>query len=206
MRLNVCMECDHSPVPGVDWSVTVSFVGNAKAYRIWSRSTYSKRRVLLKQAPGPLTWRQMVADIRELGDVGLAGDFLSEIQIRGLVGWQASLLKMTWCKFEGPAERQLVFLLDLPDKSIALLEERLGDLTSPAVLAALDEVNEAKEKQQISTEQVEKGISETIEVMSGGLAPWVLSMSDWFQQTSLTLNEDSRPPGRDRTTASGTAP
>lgn len=201
MRMNVSMECGHSPAPGVDWNVIVSFVGNAKMYRVWSRSNEDKSRVLLKQAPGPLTWRQMVADIRELGDVGLAGDFLSDIQILGLAGWQASLLKMAWCKFEGPAERQLAFLIVLSDENIALLEERLGELTSPAVLAAIDEVNEAKQERQISTEQVEQAISKTIEATGKGLTPWVLSMTDWFQRTSSTPSEESRPAGRSHTAA-----
>jgi len=146
----------------------------------------------------------MVSDIRELGDVGLAGDFLSDIQILGLAGWQASLLKMAWCKFEGPAERQLAFLIVLSDENIALLEERLGELTSPAVLAAIDEVNEAKENRQIPTAQVEQAISETIEAMGKGLTPWVISMSDWFHRTSLTLSEESRPAGRSQTEAGNT--
>ena len=119
MRENVTMECGHSPAPGMDWNVTVSFVGNAKMYRVWSRSDEDQNRVLLKQAAGPLTWRRMVADIKELDEIGLGGDLLSDIQVSGLTGWQSSLLKMAWCKFEGPAERQLEFLLDLPDETIA---------------------------------------------------------------------------------------
>ena len=181
MRENVTMECGHSPAPGMDWNVTVSFVGNAKMYRVWSRSDEDQNRVLLKQAAGPLTWRRMVADINELDEIGLGGDLLSDIQVSGLTGWQSSLLKMAWCKFEGPAERQLEFLLDLPDETIALLEEKLGDLTDPDVLAALDEVIEAKEELQISMAQVDQAINETTKAMRKGLDPWVRSMSDWFQ-------------------------
>ena len=58
----------------MDWNVTVSFVGNAKMYRVWSRSDEDQNRVLLKQAAGPLTWRRMVADINELDEIGLGGD------------------------------------------------------------------------------------------------------------------------------------
>lgn len=181
MRENVTMECGHSPAPGMDWNVTVSFVGNAKMYRVWSRSDEDQNRVLQKQAAGPLTWRRMVADIKELDEIGLGGDLLSDIQVSGLTGWQSSLLKMAWCKFEGPAERQLEFLLDLPDETIALLEEKLGDLADPDVLAALDEVIEAKEELQISMAQVDQAISETTKEMRKGLDPWVRSMSDWFQ-------------------------
>ncbi|WP_413890988.1 hypothetical protein [Candidatus Skiveiella danica] len=181
MRENVTMECGHSPAPGMDWNVTVSFVGNAKMYRVWSRSDEDQNRVLLKQAAGPLTWRRMVADIKELDEIGLGGDLLSDIQVSGLTGWQSSLLKMAWCKFEGPAERQLEFLLDLPDETIALFEEKLGDLTDPVVLAALDEVIEAKEELQISMTQVDQAINETTKAMRKGLDPWVRSMSDWFQ-------------------------
>ncbi len=181
MRENVIMECGHSPAPGIDWNVTVSFVGNAKMYRVWSRSDENQSRVLLKHAAGPLTWRRMVADIKELDEIGLGGDLLSDIQVSGLTGWQSSLLKMAWCKFEGPAERQLEFLLDLPDETIALLEEKLGDLTDPDVLATLDEVIEAKEELQISMAQVDQAINETTKTMRKGLDPWMRSMSDWFQ-------------------------
>ena len=175
------MECGHSPAPGMDWNVTVSFVGNAKMYRVWSRSDEDQNRVLLKQAAGPLTWRRMVADSKELDEIGLEGDLLSDIQVSGLTGWQSSLLKMARCKFEGPAERQLEFLLDLPDETIALLEEKLGDLADPDVLAALDEVIEAKEELRISMKQVDQAITETTKAMRKALEPWVRSMSDWFQ-------------------------
>lgn len=167
--------------PGMDWNVTVSFVGNAKMYRVWSRSDEDPSRVLLKQAAEPLTWRRMVADIKEIDEIGLGGDLLSDIQVSGLTGWQSSLLKMAWCKFEGPAERQLKFLLDLPDETIALLEEKLGDLTDPDVLAALDEVIEAKEELQISMVHVDQAITETKKAMRKGLDPWVRSMAEWFK-------------------------
>lgn len=199
MRMNVSMECSYSPAPGLDWNVSVAFVGNSKMYRVWSRANGDKSRVLLKQAQGPLTWRQMIVDIWELEEIGLIGDLLSEIEIRGLLGWQASLLKMAWCKFEGPAESQLELLLGLPEKTIALLEERLGELTRPDVMAALGEVNEGKEERKMSAARVDQAINDTIEATSKGLTPWMRSMADWFQKMSSTLSQESRPAGRSHT-------
>lgn len=72
MRVHVTLSCSLSPTPGIDWSVTVAFVGNAKTYRVWSQTDQDPRRVLLKHSCGPLDWRRMIADIRELDDVGLA--------------------------------------------------------------------------------------------------------------------------------------
>lgn len=190
MRMNVTMDCGHSPAPGVDWNVTVSFVGNAKMYRVWSRSNEDRARVLLKRAAGPLTWRRMVADIKELDEIGLGGDLLSDIQVDGLTDWQASLLKMGWCKFEGPANSQLEFLLELPDETISLLEETLGDLTDPDVLAALAEVIESQEELQISMKQVDQAIAESTGTLRMGREQWVRSMSEWFQAHEVN---DSTP-------------
>lgn len=149
MRVNVTMNCGFSPAPGLDWSVTVAFIGNSRSYRVWSQTDQDPRRVLLKQSPGPLGWRRMIADIRELDDVGLGGDLLSEIEVEGLPKWQASLLKMAWCKFEGPADEELTFLLGLPDDTIARLADRFGgDLASPEALQALKSVVQRGERTQ----------------------------------------------------------
>jgi len=131
----------------------------------------------------------MVADIKELNEIGLGGDLLSDIQVSGLTDWQASLLKLAWCKFEGPAERQLEFLLDLTDETIALLEKKLGDLTDPDVLAALDKVIEAKEELQMSMAQVDQAINETATTRRKGLDPWVQSMSEWFRAHEVIDSE-----------------
>ena len=137
MRVHVTLSCWFSPAPGLDWSVTLAFIGNAKAYRVWSQTDEDPRRVLLKHSPGPLDWRRIAADIRELEDIGLGGDLLSEIEIEGAPEWQAALLKMAWCKFDGPADEQLEFLLGLPDDEIARLADRFGgDLASPRALKA----------------------------------------------------------------------
>lgn len=134
MRVHVRLSCGHSPAPGLDWDVTVEFIGNAEAYRVWSQTDEEPRRVLLKHSSGPLDWRRMIADIRELDDIWLGGDLLSEIEVEGACDWQAALLKMAWCKFEAPADEQLAFLLRLPDDTIARLADRIGDLASPEAL------------------------------------------------------------------------
>lgn len=139
---NVTLQCSHSPAPGVYWDVTVSFVGNENTYQVWSQADEEPTEVLLKEAAGPLTWRRMVADIRELSEIGLGGDLLSDIQVDGVTEWEASLLKMAWCKYDGPADGQLELLLGLPDETISLLAEVLGDLADPDALAALNDVIE----------------------------------------------------------------
>lgn len=71
----------------------------------------------------------------------LAGDLLSEIEVEGVQEWQAALLKMAWCKFEGPADEQLKFLLGLPDGTIASLAHRVGgDLANRQALKAVDRI------------------------------------------------------------------
>lgn len=163
MRVHVILSCGFSPAPGVDWSVTVAFIGNAKTYRVWSQTDQDPRRVLLKHSRGPLDWRRIVADIRELDDVGLGGDLLSEIEVEGAPGWQAALLKMAWCKFEGPADEQLEFLLGLPDETIARLAARVGgDLASPEALDAVATVSKCVQAADARANGVERAIDKVI--------------------------------------------
>jgi len=131
MRRNVELWC----LTG--WTYTLWFIGNAKEYRLWRQSSDDPRRVLIQRAPGPLTWRRIATDLRTIEDIGLGGDLVSAIGIKGVEPWQSDVLKLAWCVDQGPADSQVEFLLELPDQAIELLHRRFGNLTDYPVLSAL---------------------------------------------------------------------
>lgn len=175
-------------MPGMDWNITISFLGNDKTYRVWSRSNEDPHRILLKRANGPLSWRQMVTDIDLLDEIGLSGDLLNDIEISGLNSWQASLLKMAWCKFDGPAESQLKFLMGLPDKTISMLESTLGNFIEPEFLEALDTLIEQIELSNIPMMEVDRAIAESMNALPKGLDQWLNSMCDWCKAHAVNVS------------------
>ena len=50
----------------------------------------------------------MVADIKELDEIGLGGNFLGDVRVSGLTDWQAALLKLARHKFEGPCAQRFM--------------------------------------------------------------------------------------------------
>jgi hypothetical protein len=149
----VTMFCSYSGAPGLAWETGLSFVPTALGYSICHRSSSeddNSQSHAVTPREDALTWRRIVTDLQDVQGIGLGGDLLSYIQVAGVVAWQAELLKMAWCVFDGPADEQLKFLMTLSDEDIEKLWKIESTLTKPEALNALLLLKEALETDDLT--------------------------------------------------------
>lgn len=138
-------------------------------------------KALLKRSAKPLTWRQMVADIERSGRVGLGADLLGNIKVTGISGWEALLLKLAWCKFDRPKEKQFEFLLKLQDETIVLLSKSLPVSPVDDALCVLASVMHLADYLHIADAVVERGILELGLTPRKRMTAWQTAMENWLQ-------------------------
>ncbi len=131
MTTSVVLSCKFPAGRGQFRTHNLWFIGNDQGYKIWSHIE-GPYRFLLKQTCQPFAWRPIVADLQELSRVGLGGAPLTNIEVQGVDGSVAALLKMAWCKSDSPAGVQLRLLLLFDDNTIAALAKGLGDFSDDA--------------------------------------------------------------------------
>lgn len=151
-------------------------MGASDGYRLYTPNDEGTDLVLIRRARTPLTWRAIVADIREDKDLGLSGNRLKNIQVEGVDGFEKALLKMAWCSLDGPADAQLTFLMQLDDSTLEFLHASIGDFCRPDTLESIGDVAYAADDLSVPMDVMVRGIYEFAAILKKGPRAWSRAM------------------------------
>lgn len=186
-KKTVRLSCEYWGAPGAGWSAITSFEATPRGYSVSFQTDEDPQPVVVRTVEGSMTWRSMVRDLLELEEVGLGGNLFDCIEVSGASALEADLLRMAWCKFDGPAERQLKLLLPLGDDAVVQLYETLGGLAHEDALLALGIIEEKVTHCGHGPEVVADALKATQLLSEEAPEDWAERVVDWL--------EAHRPPG-----------
>ncbi len=132
----------HSPAPGVQWEYEVRIEATATGHRVVVRNPYSGRMRTVRRSRKALTWRAALNDLLKVKETWLHGDLRTSLDVTGVHGWQADMLRLAACRVEDSPPLEAELLVQLSDEVIERVAERWGKLTAEPALAVLNELVE----------------------------------------------------------------
>lgn len=118
----------------MQWEYDVRIERTVSGHRVIARDIDTGRLRTVRRSRKALTWRTALVDLLEVEETWLWGDFLSDVEVSGVSGWQADMLRLAACRLEGSPSREVRLLMKLSDRAIERFAERWGSLvTEPAL-------------------------------------------------------------------------
>lgn len=137
MNAAIFMNCAVSPAPGVQWEYEVRFEATATGHRVLVKNPESGRLRTVRRSRKALTWRAALTDLLELEETWLRGDLRAPLEVSGVSGWQADMLRLAVCRIEDSPPLEAELLVQLSDEAIERVAERWGSLIAEPTLAVL---------------------------------------------------------------------
>ena len=109
----------------------------ATGHHVLVKNPDSGRLRTVRRSRKPLTWRAALADVLELEETWLRGDLRAALEVSGVSGWQADVLRLAVCRIEDSPPLEAELLVQLSDEAIERVAERWGSLIAEPALAVL---------------------------------------------------------------------
>lgn len=133
----IVLNLAHSPAPGVQWEYEVRFEATATGHHVLAKHPDSGRLRTVRRSRKALTWRAALADVVELEETWLRGDLRAALEVSGISGWQADVLRLAVCRIEDSPPLEAELLVQLSDEAIERVAERWGSLIAEPALAVV---------------------------------------------------------------------
>ena len=181
MLKRVTISCSNSGRgPGLAWDIKLLFASEKNYYRMWVLDDEGKR--LLKRSNKLLTWRQIFADITRSQRVGIGSDLLEYIDVSGISGWEALIIKLAWTKFDRPQEKEFQYLLSMQDKTIAALSKTLPTSPVEDSLLPVYQIIDLAINLLINKSMLEKEIQEQAAKRYKSTEVWSTALENWLRK------------------------
>lgn len=123
----------------MQWEYEVRIETTVSGHHVLARDIDTGRLRTVRRSRKALTWRTALVDLLEVEETWLLGDFLSDVGVSGVSGWQADMLRLAACRLDGSPSQEVQLLIKLSDLAIERFAERWGSLvTEPALNVARD--------------------------------------------------------------------
>lgn len=133
----IVLSLAHSPAPGVQWEYEVRFEATATGHRVSVKDPNNGRLRTLRRSRKALTWRAALADLVALEETWLRGDLRAALEVSGVSGWQADVLRLAACRIEDSPPLEAELLVQLSDEAIERFAERWGSFIVEPALAVV---------------------------------------------------------------------
>lgn len=132
---SISLSLSYSSGPGMQWDYAVRIEATQSGHRVVAIDPISGQMRTVRRSRKALTWRIALVDLFEIEETWLRGDLRNEVDIGGVAGWQADMLRLAVCRIEDDRSHEAELLSKLSDRAIERFAKCWGPLVAKPALA-----------------------------------------------------------------------